>query len=73
MVNDWLFQLSCQKLHCTYSRENVPSVGADSLDVFISSLDEELEIGTAAQLSKFFALQKCLRPKSIGGEMLYVP
>ena len=45
--------------------KNVPSVGANSLDVFISSLDEELEIGTPTQLAKFFTLQKCLRPKSL--------
>ena len=42
-----------------------PSVSANSLDVFISSLDKELEIGAATQFSKFFTLKKRLRPESI--------
>ena len=45
-------------------------MGANSLDVFISSLDEELEIGAATQLSKFFTLKKCLGPKSIISEFV---
>lgn len=45
-------------------------MGANSLDVLISSLDEELEIGAATQLSKFFTLKKCLGPKSIISEFV---
>ena len=50
---------------CTFEEKMSPSVGANSLDVFISSLDEELEIGAATQFSKFFTLKKRLWPKSI--------
>ena len=39
-------------------------MGANSLDVFISSLDEKLEVGVAPQLSKFFTFKKSLRPKN---------
>lgn len=45
-------------------------MGANSLDVFISSLDEELEIGAATQFSKFFTLKKCLGPKSVMSEFV---
>ena len=46
-------------------KEEYASVGANSLDVFISSLDEKLEVGVAPQLSKFFTFKKSLRPKNL--------
>ena len=45
--------------------QDYASVGANSLDVFISSLDEKLEVGVAPQLSKFFTFKKSLRPKNL--------
>lgn len=39
------------------------SVCANSLDVFVSSLDEVLEIRTATQFSKFFTLKKRFGPE----------
>ena len=46
-------------------KEEYASVGTNSLDVFISSLDEKLEVGVAPQLSKFFTFKKGLRPKNL--------
>ena len=54
-------KLSFQDFFC---KKMSQSMSANSLNVFISGLDEELEIGTATQFSKFFTLKKRLRPKS---------
>ena len=49
-------------------------MGANSLDVFISSLDEKLEVGVAPQLSKFFTFKKSLRPKNLDYKFLaFIP
>ena len=63
----WLVigKLNFEGFFCTFEEKMYPSVSANSLDVFISSLDKELEIGAATQFSKFFTLKKRLRPESI--------